>query len=539
METSTNATQPVKDIFVANEIGRLRKLLIHSPDGGIGKIIPSKFNAWLYDDTVQLIRMQKEYDQYVKILLWFLDPEVIRGYEKDENRDRQDFFKPTSPSFHNSERVVEVQRLMANILKDKDVRTRMIVAVSAFEGLNREIQEELEQMEPEDLAKTFISGFISYEPEGEEYRRKSSRKKNQKKMKFIFPPVPNFVFTRDIGITIKDHVLVSKLAMPARKRESLLMKYVTYYGLLKDNRKRIIEISEESDFFLEDEDVQKYKRISIEGGDIMMISPRHLIVGCSERTTASAVDAIIHRIFSIGWEADGRRSIDVNPEGAEPSLGIEKISVVKIPQERTVMHIDTIFTQVARHAWVMFGEYSDIHKRKRGEEKVDFSRAFSDAPEEHTTVVMQYRKPADIPYKKNGEGITEETLPGLETLLHRISIEDFGVHPDDVRVVYSAGGSDNFPFDEREQWTDSCNLLCLKEGVVVGYDRNERTAAEFENVLDFDVITAEELLKRFENEELMPQDVQNTLILLPSTELSRARGGSHCMSMPLLRDAGI
>ncbi len=538
MDTKSQPAQAVKDIFVTNEVGRLRKLLIHSPDGGIGKIIPSKFNAWLYDDTVQLIRMQKEYDQYVKILLWFLDPEVMQRYEKKEYEDRQDFFKPTSPHFHNSERVVEVQRLMANMLKDKDVRTRMIVAVSAFEGLNREIQEELEQMEPEDLAKTFISGFISYEPEDDDRKRKTKRK-GQKKMKFIFPPVPNFVFTRDIGITIKDHILVSKLAMPARKRESLLMKFVTYYGLLKENRKRIIEISEDSDFFLEDEDVQKYKRISIEGGDVMMISPNHLIVGCSERTTASAVDAIIHRIFSIGWEANGGKSIDKNPEAPIPSLGIEKISVVKIPQERTVMHIDTIFTQVSRHAWVMFGEYSEIHKRKRGEEKVDFSAGFSDAPEEHTTKVIQFRKPASVPYMKNGEGISEEPLPGLETLLHRISIEDFGVKPQDVRVVYSGGGSDYFPFDEREQWTDSCNVLALKEGVVLGYDRNERTALEFENVLDFDVVTAEDLLKQFENGEIKPQDVTDTLILLPSTELSRARGGSHCMSMPLLRDAGF
>lgn len=521
METPTQPAQAIKDLFVANEIGRLRKLLIHSPDGGIGKIIPSKFNAWLYDDTVQLIRMQKEYDQYVKILLWFLDPEVMQHYDKTDHEERQDFFKPSSPHFHNSQRVVEVQRLMGNILKDKDVRTRMIVAISALEGLNREIQEELELMDPDDLAKTFISGFISYDADEELVRKGRRKRKSRKKMKFIFPPVPNFVFTRDIGITIKDHILVSKLAMPARKRESLLMKYVTYYGLLRDNRDRIIEISEDSDFFLEDEDVQRYKRITIEGGDIMMIAPNHLIVGCSERTTASAVDGIIHRIFSV------------------EALGIEKISVVKIPQERTVMHIDTIFTQVSRNAWVMFGEYSDIHRAKRGEQKVNFSKLISDAPEEHTTKVIQFRKPVDVPYHQNGKGIEQEELPGLETLLHRISIEDFGVAPEDVKVVYSGGGSDFFPFDEREQWTDSCNVLALKEGVVIGYDRNERTAAEFENVLDFDVVTAEELLAQFENGEIKPQDVTDTLILLPSTELSRARGGSHCMSMPLLRDVSF
>jgi arginine deiminase len=29
--------------------------------------------------------------------------------------------------------------------------------------------------------------------------------------------------------------------------------------------------------------------------------------------------------------------------------------------------------------------------------------------------------------------------------------------------------------------------------------------------------------------------MQDTFIMLPSAELSRARGGSHCMSMPILR----
>jgi len=30
--------------------------------------------------------------------------------------------------------------------------------------------------------------------------------------------------------------------------------------------------------------------------------------------------------------------------------------------------------------------------------------------------------------------------------------------------------------------------------------------------------------------------MSDTLILMPSAELSRARGGFHCMSMPLFRD---
>jgi arginine deiminase len=112
-------------------------------------------------------------------------------------------------------------------------------------------------------------------------------------------------------------------------------------------------------------------------------------------------------------------------------------------------------------------------------------------------------------------------------------VEDFGVDEHEVKIIYS--GNNKFPFDEREQWTDACNLLALKDGVVVGYDRNEETFKGFEKN-GFTVITANALFKKFENKELTPSDVEDTLILLPSAELSRARGGAHCMSMPLLRE---
>jgi arginine deiminase len=75
----------------------------------------------------------------------------------------------------------------------------------------------------------------------------------------------------------------------------------------------------------------------------------------------------------------------------------------------------------------------------------------------------------------------------------------------------------------------------LKNGVVVGYDRNDETFKAFVTN-GFSVIKANELLKKFENKELTPADVKDTLIVLPSAELSRARGGAHCMSMPLLRE---
>src|SRR6185312_770574 len=124
------------------------------------------------------------------------------------------------------------------------------------------------------------------------------------------------------------------------------------------------------------------------------------------------------------------------------------------------------------------------------------------------------------------------TFNSVEELLSDISENDLKSNKK-TKFIYS--GNNSFPFDAREQWTDSCNLLALKEGVVLGYDRNDKTVDAFKKH-GFDVIQVKELLQKFENDELDPQKMKDSLILMPSSELSRARGGFHCMSMPLLRD---
>ena len=82
-------TKTKNNISVTSEIGTLRRLLVHSPDSGLGKVVPSKAQDWLFEDIVHLDTIRrKEYDYYTKILLYFLDPSKIierpkRGMEFD------------------------------------------------------------------------------------------------------------------------------------------------------------------------------------------------------------------------------------------------------------------------------------------------------------------------------------------------------------------------------------------------------------------------------------------------------------------------
>ena len=146
--------------------------------------------------------------------------------------------------------------------------------------------------------------------------------------------------------------------------------------------------------------------------------------------------------------------------------------------------------------------------------------------------------------KKNGkEDITiNNDLKNVEELFTQISKEDFKCK-DEMEFIYC--GDLEYPNDLREQWSDACNLVALKEGVVIGYDRNRDTAKEFVK-RGYNVIMAKDIINQLYKAYIHNPDTdlgkvrdgivhKDTLILLPSSELSRARGGSHCMSMPLLR----
>jgi len=104
----------------------------------------------------------------------------------------------------------------------------------------------------------------------------------------------------------------------------------------------------------------------------------------------------------------------------------------------------------------------------------------------------------------SGEGsikISEET-DQLDKLLSKIL---------DKKVsLIRCGGGDVIAGD-REQWNDGANTLALAPGEVVVYSRNHVT----NNLL---------------------QDNGIKINVMPSSELSRGRGGPRCMSMPLIRE---
>ena len=430
--------QPIQ-LSVFSETTRLRQVVVHNPGPEVDLMVPGMMEKLLFDDILYGDLARKEHGQFRQVLAKV------------------------------AEEVLDIQDLFIEALQDEGVKLAFIEDLRQLVGLPVDTCALLRDMNPADAARSVIGGVP--------WEDMPSHTRWEEEFDYRVRPIPNLLFMRDPASVIGDGYSVNSMATWAREREPLILSYVFRY------HPRLRHHTDQDKWF---DQVTPLIRgeikapVSLEGGDILVLSPKVLAVGCSERTQADAIHLLAESLRT-------HRAVDES--------SFDHLLMVLMPKKRSAMHLDTIFTRTSEDECLVYPPY------------------FLDGSRELLNVTS-----VDL---RRGE-LRMSTQPSLLKSLKAVGIE--------LEPIF-CGGQDPI-LQQREQWTDGANAFCLAPGVITSYGRNLATAEALERA-GYRVVTAAQVLMEASLDLL---DGGKYLIQIEASELSRARGGPRCMTMPLSRE---
>lgn len=405
-------------IGIHSEIERLQKVIVHTPGREVSLVYPELREELLFDDII---------------------------FEEDASTEHLDMLKMFAVAMPGDGEIIELLDLAKHVFTSSDGREFFVERLvrSLPEKNIFLIEKQLKKLPAEELLRFIVEGTLVPETD------------------FTFWPLPNLLFTRDLAAVVGDNIILSKAAKKARTREFLLMETIlNFHPMFDDVRNNIIEIGHNQ---------------TIEGGDVLVVNDKIVLIGMSERTSFTSLMTIAENLLY---------------------RDIEYVVAVDIPKKRSSMHLDTIFTFADRFECVVFPPAI--------EQQTD-----------NVVVLSTY-----------AEGIRADRKPSLKITLEELCDQSF--------TFIKCGGND--PTDQyREQWTDGANVFALAPGIITGYERNTKT---FNTLIDngYRYMDQYEFIEEYTDNPFEPEKEGKIAISFQGHELCRGRGGSRCMTLPLLRN---
>lgn len=404
-------------IQVNSEIGPLKTVLLKRPGKELENLVPDHLSGLLFDDIPYLKVAQEEHDKFAQVL-------------RDEGVE-----------------VVYLEKLAAEAIADKAVREQFIDDILAESqktvlGHEKEIKALFENLSDQALVDKIMAGVRKEEIQLEmnhlvEYM--------DDRYPFYLDPMPNLYFTRDPQASIGRGMTINRMYWSARRRESIFMTYILEHHPRFKDADVPVWLDRNSPF-------------NIEGGDELILSKEVLAIGISERTSAQAIEQLARQILF------------------DDQSTFTKVLAIEIPNSRSFMHLDTVFTMIDYDKFTM---HAAIFK------------------EENQMNIFTIEK----------DEATNDIQISHSSQLKK-TLED-ALHVDEIHFIPTGNGD---AIDgAREQWNDGSNTLTIRPGVVVTYDRNYVS-----------------------NQLLREHGVK--VIEITGSELVRGRGGPRCMSQPLYRE---
>ena len=370
-------------IHNTSEIGRLKKVMLHRPGMELENLMPEYLEQLLFDDIPYLKEAQREHDAFADCLrsqgvevVYLLDL-VTESITDDEVR--KDFIH----QFLNESGV-------------RDDRTRGVLT------------DYLSDMSDREMVASMMAGIRKSQLRMRGGKLGDYLNAMENEYPFAVDPMPNLYFTRDPFATIGTGVSIHKMHTATRNRETLFGKMIFEHHPAYQNAPRWYDRGQVS---------------SLEGGDILVLSPEVLAVGISQRTREDSIDTLAETVLSL-------------------SKTFKKVLAFNIPKTRSFMHLDTVFTMVDRDKFTVHPNIlSSI-----------------------TVFVMELDENRKMKIRQE-DGRLEDILKEHLQL-------------DKVKLIPCGRGSE---IDAaREQWSDGSNTLAIGPGEVVVYSRNYVTNRSLE-----------------------------------------------------------
>ncbi len=242
----------MKPVYITSEIGRLKRVLVHTPGKELLAVTPRTRAAYLYDDIIDLSVARREHSVLTSVLASFAE-------------------------------VIEFVDLLEGMLDQSDARDSVIREATDFVS-SPELTDRLMGMSSADLARILVEGEVSESgPVSRALNRGGYR----------LPPAPNLFFTRDIGMVVNDNIVVGSMRHEARWTEEFLIKSLFNFHPDLDNSGIIYDGSAE-----------KRYDYTIEGGDLHPLRSDVVLIGLSDRSSPAAIDLLCDLFFERGNVTD-------------------------------------------------------------------------------------------------------------------------------------------------------------------------------------------------------------------------------------------